>query len=90
MKETRILLTETTFTNLCKSGFIPQKSAMYGSIDVNITKSDMSEITKGKILTKNVGGEIFLIALQDIGFTLIREIIKRSPIYSEMYYEIGE
>jgi hypothetical protein len=88
MKETRILLTETTFTNLCKSGFIPQKSDMYGSIDVNITKSDMSVITKGDILTKDIGGELFKIALQDIGFTLIKEIIKRSPMYSEMYYEI--
>jgi len=88
MKETRILLTETTFTNLCKSGFISQKSPMYGSIDINITKSDMGEITKGDILTKNVGGELFKIALQDIGLTLIREIIKRSPMYSEMYYTI--
>ena len=88
MKETRILLTETTFTNLCKSGFIPQKSAMYGSIDLNITKEDMSVITKGDILSKDIGGELFKVALQDIGFTLIREIIKRSPIYSEMYHTI--
>jgi len=88
MRETRILLTETTFTNLCKSGFIPQKSATYGSIDINITKADMAVLTSGKILSKDIGSEPFQIALQDIGLTLIREIVKRSPIYSEMYYEI--
>jgi hypothetical protein len=88
MKETRILLTEITFTNLCKSGYISQKSAMYGSIDINITKADMGVITKGDILSKDIGGELFKIALQDIGLTMIREIVKRSPVYSEMYYEI--
>ena len=88
MRENRILLTEVTFTNLCKSGFLTQKSPMYGTIDISITKSDMGVITSGGILTKDIGGEIFKIALQDIGFTMIREIVKRSPIYSEMYYEI--
>ena len=88
MKETRILLTEITFTNLCKSGFLTQRSPLYGTIDINITKSDMGVITKGDILTKDIGGDCFKIALQDIGLTMIREIVKRSPIYSEMYYEI--
>ena len=88
MRETRILLTEITFTNLCKSGFLTQRSPLYGTIDINITKSDMGVITRGDILTKDIGGELFKIALQDIGLTMIREIVKRSPIYSEMYYEI--
>ena len=88
MKETRILLTEITFTNLCKSGFITQKSPMYGSIDVHITKIDMEVLTKGEILTKDVGGELFKILLQNIDIELIKEIIKRSPIFSEMYYTI--
>jgi len=88
MKEIRILLNETNFTNLCKSGYFTYRSPQYGSIDIRLTKPDMKVITTGDILTKDVGGEIFQIALQDIGLELIREIIKRSPVYSDMYYEI--
>lgn len=88
MSEIRILLTEATFTNLCKSGYFTHKSPQYGSVDIRLTKADMKVITSGKILTKDIGGEVFQIALQDIGFDLIREIIRRSPMYSDMYYEI--
>lgn len=88
MKETRILLTETTFTNLCKSGYFTHRSESSGSIDVRITKSDMKVITSGQILEKDLGDEMVKIALQDIGLDLIREIVKRSPMYSDMYYEI--
>ncbi len=86
MKETRILLTELTFTNLCKSGYFTHKSS-FGSVDVRLTKSDMKIITSGQILTKDMGDEVIKIALQDIGMELIREIIRRSPVYSDMYYE---
>ena len=88
MKETRFLLTETTFTNLCKSGYFTHRSPLYGSIDIRLTKPDMKVITKGDILEKDLGGEVVKIALQDIGLDLIREIIRRSPMYSDMYYEI--
>jgi hypothetical protein len=88
MKETRILLTETTFTNLCKSGYFVHRSEMGGSIDIRITKADMKVITSGKILEKDLGDEMIKIALQDIGLELIREIVRRSPVYSDMYYEI--
>lgn len=85
MIENRISLTEMTFTNLCKSGFITQRSKLYGTIDINITRVDMSILVKGDILKKNIGEEEFLLALQDIGFDNIKEIVKRSPIFSEMY-----
>jgi len=88
MKETRILLTEATFTNLCKSGYFVHRSQSGGSIDIRITKSDMKVITSGQILEKDLGDEIIKIALQDIGLELIREIVRRSPMYSDMYYEI--
>lgn len=88
MKETRILLNETNFTNLCKSGYFTHRSELYGSSDIRLTKSDMKIITNGKILEKYIGDEIIKIALQDIGLELIKEIIRRSPVYSDMYYEI--
>lgn len=86
--ETRILLNETTFTNLCKSGFLTQKDPQYGTIDLHITSMDMKNLASGGIVTKDINGSLFKIALQDIGLELIKEIIRRSPVYSQMYYEI--
>ena len=31
---------------------------------------------------------IFLVSVQDIGLEMIKEILKRSTMYSDMYYEI--
>jgi hypothetical protein len=87
MKEVRILLNEFSFTNLCKAGFLSQNTE-HGRLDINLTKRDMLTLTKGEILTKDVNGLVVKMALQDIGIDLIREIVRRSPIFSEMYYEI--
>jgi hypothetical protein len=50
----------------------------------------MVSLTKGEIIEKEViwDNKNFKIALQDIGSDIIREIIRRSPIYSHLYYEI--
>ena len=87
MKEIRILLTELTFTNLCKSGFITQNTE-YGRMDISITKRDLQTLVTGQILTKDVNGLVVKMALQDIGMEHIKEIIRRSPLFSEMYYEL--
>lgn len=89
MKEIRILLTESTFTQLCKMGFIPYKTSMFSNTDIYITKSDLIEVATGKILTKEVDGTTFLLALQDIGIENIREIVRRSPVYSEIAQSIN-
>lgn len=88
MKEIRILLNEVTFTNICKAGFLSHRGESYGTIDIPITKNDIKQLATGKIITKDMGDDMIKIALQDIGFYLIKEIIRRSPMYSEMYYEI--
>jgi hypothetical protein len=87
MKEYRISLNELMFTNLCKSGFMLQKGEL-GTYNINITKMDLKDLSEGKIITKDYSPDVIKIALQDIGSELIREIIKRSPIYSDMYYEM--
>lgn len=87
MKENRILLNEISFTNLCKSGFYRFYSKETGTDEISFTKLDMKSLAKGEIIEKNVGN-LYKFALQDIGFELTKEIIKRSPIYSEIYYEI--
>jgi len=82
--ETRILLTESTFTQLCKTGFFSHRSERFGKTDFYLTKQDMKDLATGKIVVKEVSDEQVKLALQDIGSELIKEIIKRSPIYSEM------
>lgn len=87
-KETRIILTESRFTHLCKLGYFTHRSENQTKTDVYITKSEMKEIATGKVLEKQVGYDIVKFALQDIGMDLVREIVRRSPIYSEMAYEL--
>lgn len=85
--EIRILLNESNFTQLCKTGFYTHRSG-FGKTDIYITKADMKEIATGKILTKEVDDSVVKFALSDIGLFLIREILRRSPIYSEMASDI--
>ena len=87
MDEYKILLNETTFTNLCKSGYLSFQGK-FGKNDVYFTKLDLKELSQGNIVTKEYTDEVVKVALQDIGAELIKEIIKRSPIYGDMYYEI--
>lgn len=89
MKEIRILLTEATFTQLCKMGYIPYKVNMFNTTDIHFTKSDLIELSSGKIVGKEIDETNFQIALQDIGIENIREIVRRSPVYSEVAQSIS-
>ena len=86
-KEIRTVFNEVTFTNLCKSG-VAKHGIDYNKTDVYFTKADMKSLIKGEIVTKHENDQVFQYILQDIGFELIKEIIRRSPIYGEMYYEL--
>jgi hypothetical protein len=86
-KEIRTSLNEVSFTHLCKSGVISHGTG-YTKTDVYFTKVDMKNLASGEIVTKHENGQTFQYLLQDIGFELIKEIIRRSPIYGEMYYEL--
>lgn len=85
--EIRTSLNEVSFTHLCKSGVITHGTG-YSRTDVYFTKVDMKNLTLGEIVTKYENDQTFQYVLQDIGFELIKEIIRRSPIYGEMYYEL--
>ena len=86
-KEIRTLFNEITFTNLCKSG-VAKHGENYTKTDVYFTKEDIRKLAKGEMVTKNENNQVFLYLLQNLGIELIKEIIKRSPIYGEMYYEL--
>lgn len=82
--EIRISLNEDLFTNVCKFGFITKQLPEEGRNDIRFTSVDIKSLSLGQIITKEVGTVKILIVLEDIGNELIREIIKRSPIYSDV------
>jgi hypothetical protein len=87
-KEIRIVLDEKSFTNLCKSGFFSHNSPEFGNTDIHIYKHDIKNLISDKIVTKEIGNETFNLALAKMEYELVKEIVRRSPIFSEMYYEL--
>lgn len=87
-KEIRHSLNEGMFTNICKHGFVKHQSTLSGTYEVRFTRLDIKHLCKGDILEKDTDDAVLKFALQDLGLDLIREIVKRSPIYSELSQEI--
>ena len=87
-REIRTSLNEAMFTNICKHGFIRHQSTLSGTYDVNFTRVDMRKLCKGEMLEKQTDDAVLKFALQDLGSEMIREIVKRSPIFSELSQEI--
>ena len=81
--ERRILLTEGMFTGICKMGFLKD-----GNTQLNFTSNEIVTLCKGEILEKTYNdwteNIIFKFVLQDIGFEMINEILKRSPIFGDL------
>lgn len=87
-REIRTSLNESMFTKICKHGFIKHQSTLSGTYDVRFTRIDIKHLCSGDILEKQTDDAILMFALQDLGSEMIREIVKRSPIYSELAQEI--
>ena len=83
MKEIRVVLTENMFTNICKNGFMKHEAN-----DSSFNKNDIKTLYSGEILDKELDNSLFRFILQDIGKETIIEIIKRSPIYSDIAYNL--
>jgi hypothetical protein len=73
---------------VCKVGFLKNQSPELGKNDIHFYKTDIMSLCKGEILIKEVASEIFKFALVDLGSEMIREIVKRSPIYYELSNQI--
>jgi hypothetical protein len=87
-REIKASLNESMFTNLCKNGFIRYQSTLSGTYDVSFTRIDIKQLCEGEILEKQTDDALIKLTLQDFGLELIREIVKRSPIYSDIAQEI--
>lgn len=82
--EKRIVLTESMFTGICKRGFIQVDT----DNQLSFTSREIAQLCQGKILDKEVAGWSeninYKFILQDIGFDMINEILKRSPLFGEL------
>ena len=85
MKEIRILLNYPMFTNLCKMGFYNEEN-ISERIQLYFTKEDIRLLINGKVVEKESSytNTNYMFMLQDIGFENINEILKRSPIFSDL------
>ena len=89
MDKINVSLDEPNFTFLCKYGHLIYGHG-YDKQIIDISRIEMISLSKGDIVTKEINSinKVFNIAVQDIGSDLIKEIIRRSPIYSHLYYDI--
>ena len=80
----RIIVDEPMFTGICKRGFIQ----IDNSTQLSFTSREITQLCQGKILEKEIIGwsenKEFEFILQDIDIEMINEILKRSPIFSDL------
>ena len=87
IKETRFLLTEERFSQLCKVGFIRYQTNT-GNTDINFYKQDIITLSKGEVVVKDLSDESLKFMLVKLDSETIREIVKRSPIFYELSNQI--
>ena len=81
-----IILNESKFTGLCKIGFMTIHNDM-GRDDLYLSKRDIKSLYENKEVTK-IQGNTYVIKLNIEDDYLIKDIIKRSPLFGDMYYEL--
>lgn len=89
MEEIIVSLNEPNFTFLCKNGHLVYGSG-YDKKLIDISRMDMISLSKGEEIIKELFdiNKKFTINIQGVESDMIKEIIRRSPIYSQIYYEI--
>lgn len=87
-EEIRMIFTELSFTALCKNGFLLHTSKLSGKTQIDFTSKDIKDLVTGKIIEKEQDDLMIKFALQNLGIEMIKEILKRSPIYSSLATEI--
>lgn len=83
MEKETVNLNESKFTNICKSGFYVYTFDGRRN-EISFTKRDIKKLAEGETVTKrNI--DIMIYGMSEY---LVKEIIKRSPIYSELHNEL--
>ena len=73
-----IILNEVTFTNVCKIGIL-----RIGSTEIFFSQKDILDLIKNKEINKDQD-ILYNIRISNISDFTINEIIKRSPIFSDL------
>ena len=81
-KEINLVLNEFGFTSVCKEGFIKFVGSN-GRNELYLTKLDIISILENGIFEKKVGQDTLKLYLE-VSKETIKEIIKRSPMYSNI------
>ncbi len=71
------------FTQLCKTGFMT-KQTPEGRGDLQFYSIDMLDLCNGKVVEKQLYNESYKFQVVGISNEDIKEIVKRSPIYSNI------
>lgn len=87
-KDIKILLTESTFSQSVKMGRVIYRISESSNLELPLTSMDVREICSGKILMKKIDEQVFQIAIAQMPKDLIKEILKRTPLYSSLAEEI--
>lgn len=87
-KDIKILLNEASFSQALKMGRIIYNINEFSKIEFPLTSIDVREICNGKILMKKIEDLIVQVAIVQLPKELIREILKRTPLYSSLAEEI--
>ena len=77
------ILNTTQFTQLCKTGFM-SKQTTEGRGELKFYSVDMIDLCTGKVVEKVLDTEIYRFKVIGIPSDDIKEIVKRSPIYSNI------
>jgi hypothetical protein len=77
------VLNTPQFTQLCKTGFMT-KQTPEGRSDLQFYSIDMLDLCNGKVVEKELYNETYRFQINGISNDDIREIVKRSPIYSNI------
>lgn len=77
------ILNTPQFTQLCKTGFMT-KQTPEGRSDLQFYSTDMLELCSGKVVEKELYSEKYRFQVNGISNDDIKEIVKRSPIYSNI------
>lgn len=88
-KDIKILLTESTFTQIAKLGRINYIQIDGTKLEIPLTTMDVRELCSGKLLMKKVDESFVQVLLQpNLSKDLIKEILKRTPLFSSLAEEI--
>ncbi len=78
-------LNEIFFTQLCKTGFFKHNSKSMGSFDINFNRSDITQLFNYGIVSKEYTDDVLMFFVDPkMTKETMKEIIKRSPIFSEL------